>query len=39
MKQKTDILFGVHSVYEALKAKKRKFYKIEISKKKISEKS
>jgi len=33
MKQKTDILFGVHSVYEALKAKKRKFYKIEISKK------
>jgi len=33
MKEKNDILFGVHSVYEALKARKRKFYKIVISKK------
>jgi 23S rRNA (guanosine2251-2'-O)-methyltransferase len=33
MKEKTDILFGFHSVYEALKAGKRKFYTILISKK------
>ncbi len=33
MKEKTDILFGFHSVYEALKAEKRNFYKIFISKK------
>ena len=33
MKEKTDILFGFHSVYEALKAKKRIVYKIYISKK------
>ena len=33
MKEKNDILFGFHSVYEALKAHKRKFYKILISKK------
>ena len=33
MKEKNDILFGFHSVYEALKARKRKFYNILISKK------
>lgn len=33
MNEKTDILFGFHSVYEALRAKKRKFYKLLISKK------
>lgn len=33
MKEKNDILFGFHSVLEALKAHKRKFYKILISKK------
>lgn len=33
MKEKNDILFGFHSVVEALKAGKRKFYKILISKK------
>ena len=33
MKEKNDILFGFHSVYEALKAQKRKFYNILISKK------
>ena len=33
MKVKTDILFGFHSIYEALKADKRKFHKIFISKK------
>lgn len=33
MKEKHDILFGVHSVLEALNAGKRKFYKIFISKK------
>ncbi|MBU1341887.1 MAG: 23S rRNA (guanosine(2251)-2'-O)-methyltransferase RlmB [Proteobacteria bacterium] len=33
MKEKNDILFGFHSVYEALRAQKRKFYKILISKK------
>ncbi len=33
MKEKTDILFGFHSVYEALKAEKRKFYTILVSKK------
>ena len=32
MKEKNDILFGFHSVYEALKAEKRKFYSIFISK-------
>ena len=32
MKEKNDILFGFHSVYEALKADKRKFYSILISK-------
>jgi 23S rRNA (guanosine2251-2'-O)-methyltransferase len=31
MKTKSDILFGFHSVYEALKAGKRKFYTILIS--------
>ena len=33
MKEKHDVLFGVHSVYEALVAKKRKFFKIWISNK------
>lgn len=33
MKEKNDILFGFHSVFEALNAGKRKFYKILISKK------
>jgi len=33
MKEKNDILFGFHSVVEALKAHKRKFYKILLSKK------
>jgi len=33
MKEKNDILFGFHSVVEALKARKRKFYTILISKK------
>lgn len=33
MKEKTDILFGFHSVYEALKAGKRTFYSILVSKK------
>ncbi len=33
MKEKNDILFGFHSVVEALKAGKRNFYKILISKK------
>jgi 23S rRNA (guanosine2251-2'-O)-methyltransferase len=33
MGEKKDILFGFHSVYEALRADKRKFYKIFISKK------
>ncbi len=32
MKEKNDILFGFHSVYEALTADKREFYKIFISK-------
>ena len=32
MKEKNDILFGFHSVYEALKAGKRNFYNILISK-------
>lgn len=32
MKERNDILFGYHSVYEGLKAGKRKFYKILISK-------
>jgi len=32
-KEKNDILFGFHSVYEALKAGRRNFYKIVISKK------
>ena len=32
MKEKNDTLFGFHSVYEALKARKRKFYEILISK-------
>jgi len=32
MKEKNDTLFGFHSVYEALKARKRKFYTILISK-------
>ncbi len=36
MKEKNDILFGFHSVYEALKARKRRFYKILISKKRSS---
>jgi len=34
MKSKKDLLSGFHSIYEALKAGKRKFYKIIISKKK-----
>jgi len=33
MKEKNDILFGFHSVYEALRADKRTVYKIFISKK------
>jgi len=33
MKEKSDVLFGVHSVYEALLAQKRKFFNILISKK------
>ena len=33
MKEKNDTLFGFHSIYEALKADKRKFHKIFISKK------
>jgi 23S rRNA (guanosine2251-2'-O)-methyltransferase len=33
MKENNDLLFGFHSIYEALKADKRKFYKIFISKK------
>jgi len=32
MKEKTDILFGFHSVYEALKAEKRNIYTLLISK-------
>ena len=32
MKEKNDVLFGFHSVYEALRADKRKFYGILISK-------
>jgi 23S rRNA (guanosine2251-2'-O)-methyltransferase len=36
MNEKTDILFGFHSVYEALRAKKRKFYQLLISKKRSS---
>ena len=31
MKEKSDTLFGFHSVYEALKADRRKFYKIFVS--------
>ncbi|NOX34249.1 MAG: 23S rRNA (guanosine(2251)-2'-O)-methyltransferase RlmB [Deltaproteobacteria bacterium] len=33
MKEKNDVLFGFHSVYEALRAQKRRIYKILISKK------
>jgi len=33
MREKNDLLFGFHSIYEALKADKRKFYKIFISNK------
>ncbi len=33
MKEKNDTLFGFHSIHEALKADKRKFHKIFISKK------
>lgn len=33
MKEEKDILFGFHSVYEALKAEKRRFFSILISKK------
>ncbi|MDA3916138.1 MAG: 23S rRNA (guanosine(2251)-2'-O)-methyltransferase RlmB [Deltaproteobacteria bacterium] len=36
MKEKSDILFGFHSVYEALKADRRKFYKIFVSPQKRS---
>ncbi|MBT3178580.1 MAG: 23S rRNA (guanosine(2251)-2'-O)-methyltransferase RlmB [Desulfobacula sp.] len=36
MKEKNDILFGFHSVYEALKAGKRNFYNILISKNRSS---
>ncbi len=36
MKEKQDLLFGFHSVYEALKAKKRKFYSVLISKNRSS---
>ena len=32
--EKTEILFGIHSVFEAIKAKRRKIYKIYISKEK-----
>lgn len=32
MKEKKDILFGLHCVHEALKAQKRQIYKILISK-------
>ncbi|MCF6246471.1 MAG: 23S rRNA (guanosine(2251)-2'-O)-methyltransferase RlmB [Desulfobacula sp.] len=39
MKEKYDILFGFHSVTEALKAKKRKFHKIFLSKKRSGKRS
>ncbi|WP_457553437.1 23S rRNA (guanosine(2251)-2'-O)-methyltransferase RlmB [Desulfobacula sp.] len=39
MKEKYDILFGFHSVYEALKAGKRKFYTILISKNRSSDRT
>jgi len=39
MKEKNDILFGFHSVYEALKAEKRKFYTILISKNRSSDRT
>ncbi len=39
MKEKTDILFGFHSVYEALRAKKRIFYKIFFSKKRSQQRT
>ena len=39
MKEKSDILFGFHSVYEALKSDKRKFYKIFISQKRSFKRS
>jgi len=38
-KEKNDILFGFHSVYEALKAQKRKFYSILISKHRSSDRA
>jgi 23S rRNA (guanosine2251-2'-O)-methyltransferase len=37
MKDKTDLLFGFHSVYEALRAGKRTFSSILMSKKRIGE--
>jgi 23S rRNA (guanosine2251-2'-O)-methyltransferase len=39
MKDKNDILFGFHSVYEALRAEKRKFYSILISNKRSQERT
>ena len=39
MKEKSDTLFGFHSVYEALKANRRKFYKIFISQKRSFKRS
>lgn len=39
MKDKTDLLFGFHSVYEALRAGKRTFTGIMISKKRIGERT
>jgi 23S rRNA (guanosine2251-2'-O)-methyltransferase len=39
MKEKNDILFGFHSVYEALRAEKRKFYSILISNKRSQQRT
>ena len=39
IKEKNDILFGFHSVYEALKAQKRNFYSILISKHRSSDRA
>ncbi len=38
-KEKKDILFGFHSVYEALRAQKRKFYSILISNKRSQQRT
>jgi len=37
MKDNTDLLFGFHSVFEALRAEKRTFHSIMISKKRTGE--